>query len=144
MATSGMARSDHPNVDLVRHGFEAMAAGDLDAVINLYSPDLKYYGGDQYGRSREFASRDAFFGMLAEAIALNDEFSTELVDAFAVGDSLVMAHVRGHRRSRATQEILETDFIMAMRIEDSVVTQGVDLIDGIAESYWARLASARG
>ena len=140
MATSGMARSDHPNVELVRRGFEAMAAGDLDAVINLYAPDLKYYASDLDGRPRVFASRDELFGLVAEAMVLDDEHSNELVDAFAVGDSLVMAHIRGHRRSRATQEILEMDYIMALRIDDGVVTQGVDLIDAVAESYFARLA----
>ena len=140
--TAVMADANHPNVDFVRRGFEALAAGDFDTAINQFSPELKYYGGDQYGRSREFGSRDEFFGMALEAMSLNDEFTNEVLDAFAVGESLVMVHVNGHRRSRATQEVLDIDYVMVLRIEDGVITHGVDLIDARAQSYLARLARA--
>lgn len=73
---------------------------------------MKYYGGDQYGRSREFRSRDEFFGMALEGMALNDEYTNDVLDAFAVGESLVMVHVNGHRRSRATQEVLDMDYVI--------------------------------
>jgi ketosteroid isomerase-like protein len=137
-----MADANHLNADFVRRGFEALAAGDVNGAINQFSPDLKYYGGDQYGRSREFGSRDEFFGMALEGMALNDEYTNEVVDTFAVGESLVMVHVHGHRRSRATQEVLDTDYVMVLRIEDGVITHGVDLIDESAQSYFARLAPA--
>src|SRR5687767_5050659 len=92
-----MADASHPNVDIVRKAFEAMAAGDVAAVLEAHSPELAYFGADQFGRFRSFDSRDEFFAMVMEAMALNSRFENELVDAFAVGDALVMAHVRGHR-----------------------------------------------
>lgn len=137
-----MARNSHPNVAMVRSGFEALGAGDLDTVVNQYAPDLKYYGGDQHGRAREFNSRDEFFGMAIEAMTLNDEFSNELVEAFAVGEELVMAHVRAHRRSRSNGDVLDADYVMVLRIEDGVITRGVDLIDSMAERYFAAFANA--
>ena len=131
---------DHPNVELVRRGFAALAAGDVEIGASLFAPDVTYFGGDQFGRFREFGSRDEFFAMVMEAMALNDEYSNDLVDAYAVGDSLVMTHFRAHRRSRATGEVLDTAYVMVLRIEDGVVTHGVDLIDGDAAAYFGRLA----
>lgn len=132
---------DHPNVELARRGFAALAAGDVEIGSSLFAPDLTYFGGDQFGRFRKFGSRDEFLGMVMEVMALNDEFSNDLVDAYAVGDSLVIAHFRAHRRSRASGEVLDTDYVMVLRIEDGAVTHGVDLIDGDAAAYFGRLAN---
>lgn len=33
--------SDHPNVTLLRRGFDALASGDFDTVLEMYAPDLK-------------------------------------------------------------------------------------------------------
>ncbi|MBI2169566.1 MAG: hypothetical protein HYU28_08720 [Actinobacteria bacterium] len=75
-------------------------------------------------------------------MAACDEFTTELVKAYPVGDSLVMAHVRGHRRARETGEVLDNDFVMAFRIEDSQVTAGCDLIDRSTEEFFVRLGAS--
>lgn len=130
--------SEHRNVALVRSGFAAMASGDMQTVLGLYSPDLKYYGYDASARPREFGSRDEFFAMVMEAMALCDEFSMELVNAYPVGDSLVMAHVHAHRRSRASGEALDDDFAMVSRIDDGQVTRGVDLIGPAFVGFWQR------
>ena len=133
------ATADHPNVEFVRRGFTALEDGDIDTAISQFSPDLLYVGSDQFGRVREFRSRDEFFGMVLEAMALHDEYSNDVVDAYAVGDSLVMVHVRGHRRARATGEVLDTDLVMSLRIDDGVITHAFDLIDARAEDYLRRL-----
>jgi ketosteroid isomerase-like protein len=134
-----MADVSHTNVDTVRRAFNAMASGDMATVLEIYSPDLAYYGGDQLGRFRSFGSRDEFFGMVMEAMALNSRFENELVDAFAVGDSLVMAHVRGHRAPASGGEPMTFDYVMALRLENGVVTHANDLIDADAERYFSSL-----
>jgi uncharacterized protein len=130
---------DHPNVALIRQGFEALASGDIDTVLNMYSPDLKWHGGDEHGTPTDFGSRDDFFGMFMRSLEIFDESTMELVDATPVGDSLVAAHVRAHRRARDTQQVADFDFIMAFRVENGHVTHGVDLLDGDAEDYFAAL-----
>lgn len=131
--------SDHPNVVLLRQGFDALASGDINAVLNMYSPDLKWHGGNEFGTPTDFESRDDFFGMFMRSFELNDESTMELVDAIPVGDSLVTAHVRAHRRSRDTQQVADFDFVMAFRVENGQVTHGVDLLDRDAEDYFAAL-----
>jgi ketosteroid isomerase-like protein len=134
--------AEHPNVGLVRSGFEAMAAGDMEAVIGMYSPELKYYGYDATARPREFASRDEFFAMVMGAMSYCDEFSMDLVNAYPVGDSLVMAHVHAHRRSRESQETIDDDFAMVFRIDDGQVTHGVDLIGPAFVDFWRRASGS--
>lgn len=127
---------EHPNVALVRSAFESVASGDMQTALNVYSPDLKYYGCDTTATPREFGSRDEFFGMVMEAMSLTDEFTTELVQAIAVGDSLVMAHVHAHRRARESQAVLDDDFVMVFRIDDGRITHGLDLIGPSFIEFW--------
>ena len=131
-----MADRDHPNVDFIRRGFEALAAGDLDTVTSQFSPDLRYYGADQFGRPMAMESRDELFGVLLAAMARFDEYDSELVDAYAVGDELVMTQVRLHRRRRAAGDVFDTDIVMVFRIEDGAITRGVDLFDSEAERWF--------
>lgn len=129
-----MASTDHPNVELVRRGFAAMADGDLEVTLATFSPELKYYGGDARANFREFGSRDEFFAMVLEAMELNDQITNELIDAYAVGSGLVMAHIRGQRQAPGSAAI-DMDYVMVLRIEDGVVTRGVDLMDADAQRY---------
>ncbi len=136
-----MATVDHPNVELIRRGFNALAEGDIATAVAQFSPQMSHYGADQLGRTREFGSADDLFGMMLEAMALNDEYRNELVDAFAVGDSLVMAHIRGHRRAKYTQAVLDFDYVMVFRIEGGQITRSVELLGTEAESFFARLGT---
>ena len=131
--------AEHANVTLLRQGFAALASGDIDAVLRMYSSDLKWHGANELGTPTDFDSRDDFFGMFLRSFEIFDESTMELVDATPVGDSLVAAHVRAHRRARDTQQVADFDFVMAFRIEDGQVTHGVDLLDRGAEDYFAAL-----
>ena len=52
-----MSTTDHRNVEIVRRGFDAMGTGDIESVMSLYAPELRYFGGDQLGRIRRWATR---------------------------------------------------------------------------------------
>ena len=134
-----MAEATHPNVELIRRSFAAMASGDMATVLEVFSPDLAYFGADQTGQFRTFDSRDEFFGMVLEGMALNSRFENELADAFAVGDSLVMAHVRGHRAPASGGVPTTFDYVMVLRLDNGVVTRATDLIDADFERYCANL-----
>ena len=75
-------------------------------------------------------------------MTLTDAFSTDLVAAYPVGDTLVMAHVHAHRRSRQSQETVDDDFIMAFRIENGTITHGMDLCGPRLLDFWKRNAAA--
>lgn len=78
--------------------------------------------------------------MVLEAMELNEQFTNELVDAYAVGDGLVMAHIRGQRQAPGSAAI-EMDYVMVLRIANGVVTRGVDLMDADAQQYLSQFRS---
>lgn len=142
MYRAAVADASHPNVAIVQKAFEALAAGDVATVLNGYSPELAYFGADQFGRFRSFDSRDEFFGMVMEAMVSHSLFENQLVDAYAVGDSLVMAHVRGRREPADGGDPLSFDYVMVLRLEEGIVTRATDLIDASAEQYFSRRPGA--
>jgi ketosteroid isomerase-like protein len=59
----------HPNEDLLRRGYEAFAAADLDAVFNLLADDMVWHNGGSNQLSGDFrghAEIMGFFGRLIE------------------------------------------------------------------------------
>jgi uncharacterized protein len=85
----------HPNEDLLRRGYAAFGAGDLDTVMQLFAEDISWHiggssqvAGDYHGHQEVIG----FFGRLIELtggtfhldihdILANDEHGTALVTA---------------------------------------------------------------
>ena len=79
------------NVEIVRAGFEAWNAGDLDAVRDLFHPDVVLRSPEGWPEPGPFVGREAVlrgFGQLREAW---DTVSHEPVSAFIdIGDRVVV------------------------------------------------------
>lgn len=61
--------ADHPNLELLRRGYQAYAAGDMEAINELFADDLVWHvagrsplAGDYKGKEQVFG----FFGKLQE------------------------------------------------------------------------------
>jgi ketosteroid isomerase-like protein len=133
-----VATTEDSNVELVRRWFEAAATGDVQTALSILSPALSYYGYDFTGEARQFADRDDFFAMCMQSAARTDEFTTEVVNAFPVGRTLVMVHARAHRRARESREAVDDDFIIAFRVHDGQITHGMDLCGPELLDFWKR------
>ena len=134
--------TENPNVALVHRLFSSWAAGDATTAVNILSPQIRYYGYDHKGTAREFRDRDDFFAMVMQAVAATDEFTNELVQAFPIGETLVVAHVHARRRAKKSQEAVEDDFVTAYRIENGQITHGIDLCGPALLAFWKRNAAA--
>lgn len=130
--------TENANVALIKRWFEAAAAGDTESVLEILCPTLRYYGYDHKAEAREFRDRDDLLAMCMQAVAETDEFSTEIVRAFPVGETLVMVHARAHRRARRSQETVDDDFVLVFRIEGGQITHGVDLCGPALLDFWRR------
>ncbi|MBV8940913.1 MAG: nuclear transport factor 2 family protein [Solirubrobacterales bacterium] len=86
------------NVDLARHGYEAAARGDLDAIAGLLDPDVKWHAGDpnaEYAcRNREEALR---FMHRAERRGPG-----ELLDVIDAGEKVVVIMRRPDEADRSS------------------------------------------
>ncbi len=132
------------NVELVKKGFAAYDAGDLDTVIAMWHPDVLYHGFNAEGERAEYRGRDAFFGMLIQAGALLEENVNEIVSAQPVGDEIVVVQVRGKRRAKGDKETTFIDYVMVLRIENGQVTHGTDMVDSKDEAFWRNVATSVG
>jgi uncharacterized protein len=90
----------HPNEDLLRRGYAAFAAGDLDTVFSLFSDDMVWHNGGTNQLSGDYRGHEAIMGMFGQLIEVtggtlqldihdvlaNDTHGTVLVTARAERD----------------------------------------------------------
>jgi ketosteroid isomerase-like protein len=128
----------HPNVALVRGLFErADASADpiaMDGYLEggwdtLFADDVSYCGTSSHGNLQLALGKQAVFELSREAAQFMepDERGEELLDCVAFGDELVAVHTRCHRLIRNTGERVSYEYVMVVRIEDGVITRGVDV-----------------
>lgn len=128
----------HPNVDLIRRGFEAFAQGDIATLSELLSPDLVWVsesGGVIGGR---IEGRDNVFATWAKIPAeTGGTFQQEVTsihadDRVAVAATRVSATRRGKVLDGAPGSIV-------FQIRDGRVTSGrvISADPGLNEEFWA-------
>jgi ketosteroid isomerase-like protein len=138
-----MTTDEHPHVQFLRRGFEALANGDMETVLAQFHEDLVYFGFDTGGRPQVFNGRDAFFGMVLETFARVEESSNQLAAVHVIGDDIAVAEVDAVRVSK-TGERLETKYAMAFRIENGRITYGNDMIGRGLHDFWLRVGAEQG
>ena len=83
--------SDHPNVELVRRGYEAFSKGDLQTVDELFADDIVWHNGTTgpfAGDRRSKKEVFEFFGELAERS--NGTFAIEIHDVVGGDEHVVV------------------------------------------------------
>lgn len=84
----------HPNEDLMRRGYEAFSAGDLDTVMSIFADDIAWHIGGDSELAGDYKGHQevlGFFGKLMELsegtfrlsvhdILANDRHAAVLVD----------------------------------------------------------------
>ena len=128
--------SEHPNVTLVKSLFSSKKGGNItfenyekggwDA---LFHPDLTYVGTSARGGLQVALGKQALLEMSREPGADMESFGPgeELLSCIAFGDELVSVHARSHRRIKKTGEEKSYEWVMTVRIENGVITRGVDV-----------------
>jgi ketosteroid isomerase-like protein len=95
----------HPNEDLLRRGYVAFSAGDMETVFSLLADDMLWHNGGSNQLTGDVRGHEAimgFFGKLIEAtggtlqlevhdVLANDTHGTVLVTAHADRDGQPMA-----------------------------------------------------
>jgi ketosteroid isomerase-like protein len=128
----------HPNVRVVRGLFDRPDANAAPITMDGYleggwdtrfAPDITYCGTSAHGNLQMALGKEALFEMSREPAQFMepDELGEELLDCVAFGDELVAVHARCHRRIRNTGERVSYEYVMVVRIEDGLITRGVDV-----------------
>ena len=128
--------SEHPNVDLLRRGFAAFAAGDMATLDGMFADDAVWHVPGRNKFSGDYVGKAAIFQYFGEFIQDMDSFEQEIHALFADdehGVALVKATAtRGDDR-------LEASNVLVFHAADGLVTEvWVSSSDPYAgDEFWA-------
>lgn len=82
--------SEHPHVQLVRDGYAAFAASDLDGIRALFHPEITWHIGGRSPVTGDYKGLDAVFGFFGKVLEwTGGTLRNELHDVVANDDHAV-------------------------------------------------------
>lgn len=88
--------SEERRVELIRQGFENWEAGDVEATLALYDPDVVVYAPPEIGNSGTFHGIDGFRRWSQDWFEAWETFEQELLSVEPVGERHVLSNVMQH------------------------------------------------
>jgi uncharacterized protein (TIGR02246 family) len=128
----------HPNEEMIRRGYKAFSAGDMDTLAEIMSPDVVHTVPGNNQISGEYKGRDAVFAMYAKLGELTGgNLEIELEDVEVDGDNRAVAthHNNAEREGRTLDSHSTLDFT----IDDGKITRIDESYDDQAaeDAFWA-------
>lgn len=117
--------AEHPNVALLRRGYEAFAAGDMEALAQIFSPDVLWHatGRNQFsGDYKGIEDTLAYFGKLVETAGGN--FSADVHDVVANDTHAIGLH---HDSAEKDGKKLDTNEVLVFHVKDGKITEAWEL-----------------
>jgi uncharacterized protein len=111
----------HPNEDLVRQGYAAFASGDIEAMVSLFDPDIRWHfpGRTALAGHHEGAAKVAeMFGLLAQMSG--GTHRVEVHDVIGNDAHVVALHTA--RAERAGKQ-LEVNALNVFHVRDGKITE---------------------
>lgn len=129
----------HRNEELLRAGYAAFARGDLDAVFELFSPDIEWHVPGEFPLAGDYKGTEEvrrFFGRLFELLGADGSLQLEPKDILANDEHAVsLMHYQGRRGERT----LDTTIVHVWRVDDGQLAEyrayPKDL--HIVEDFWS-------
>jgi ketosteroid isomerase-like protein len=109
-----------PNVELIRRAYDAFNEGDLDALIECYSPDAEQVA-PMVGELHR--GRDEIRRSFASYFEVVEKHHTEPIEFIEVGEHVVVP-VRLHGRLRhtgITDEMIPTEMVHAFAVREGQI-----------------------
>ncbi|TET99249.1 MAG: nuclear transport factor 2 family protein [Dehalococcoidia bacterium] len=98
---------EHPNVALLRRGYEAFAKGDMATLTELFSEDTVWHEPGNNPLSGEQRGREAVFAMFGRTAQLSGgTYRVELHDVLANDEHAVaLSRMTGTRQGKETNSV---------------------------------------
>jgi ketosteroid isomerase-like protein len=111
----------HPNEDLVRRGYAAFGAGDLDTIRELFADDIVWHSPGHNQISGDFRGMDEVLGQFGKIFELTGgSFKLELHDVLANDEHAVgLIRATGDVQGRH----LDDNTVQLFHIRDGKVTE---------------------
>ena len=103
------------NVKVVRAGFEAWNAGDMDALRELYDPGITWRPAEGWPEPGPYAGRDAVMRQLEQLRETWDSDAFELISDFIDAGDRVAVRLIWRAAGRGPEANLETTGVYTVR-----------------------------
>ena len=87
--------AEHPNVDLLRKGYNAYSTGDMETITELFDENLLWHIAGRSPISGDYKGRDAVFGFFGKLMELSNGTSKIEVHDILANDDHGIALVTG-------------------------------------------------
>jgi ketosteroid isomerase-like protein len=106
------------NVDLARRGMEAYNRGDIDAVLELFSPEVEVYAPPDFINAGVFQGREGWLKWTAQWNEAWESFDIRVDRVEPIGQRFVVVDAHQVGRGRGSGVSVELDVIYLFEISD--------------------------
>ncbi|MDQ3757981.1 MAG: nuclear transport factor 2 family protein [Actinomycetota bacterium] len=129
---------EHPNVKLIRQGYDAFTRGDMDTLSELFTQDVLWHGaGRSFELAGDYKGQEAVFTTFARMLELTGgSFTVALEDCFADDRQAVAIHTATARYGNRLYEGRET---IVFHLLDGKVTDAWHTVRDIDayDEFWS-------
>jgi ketosteroid isomerase-like protein len=97
-------------VELAQRTVDATNAGDLDALLSLYSPDAAWDSGDPDWAGERFEGREAIGAFIREWWGAIEGMQMEATEICSLGSGVILAHLVQRGRPHGSAVSIEFRF----------------------------------
>lgn len=114
--------TDHPHIAVFHRALAAFSAGDMDALAEVFHPDVVWRIGGRHLLAGETRGREETFVRFGREFELTGgTYRPQLQNVLANDDNTVaLLHVTASREGKQ----LDMDNVIVFRIADGVITEG--------------------
>jgi len=94
--------SAEERIELVRRGFEAWEAGDVQTVLDFFDPEVEVFTAEELINAGTYRGHDGFLRWAQQWFEAWEDFRNTPQEIVAAGDSHAVARVRQTGRGRGS------------------------------------------
>jgi uncharacterized protein len=129
--------AEHANVDLLRKGYAAYSAGDMDTITELFADDILWHVAGRSPVSGDYKGRESVFGFFGKLMELSNGTSKIEVHDILANDEHGVAVVTG-TATRGDKSLSGQD-VHVFHLQDGKVVEFWDspLDQYAADEFWS-------
>jgi len=124
------------NVELIRRGYEAFDAGDMDTLRELFAEDAVWYVAGNGVLSGTKQGREAILAYFGELATRSDGSFKVTLQEIIGGDN----HIVGlqHNHAETNGKTLDADGALTFQLRDGKITEGREFYDDTTQgdAFW--------
>ncbi len=129
--------ADHPNIELLRKGYQAYSSGDMETISELFADDIEWHIAGRSQLAGDYHGKDEVFGFFGKITELSSGTSRLEVHDVLANDEHGVVLVRGSA-SREGRDFTGND-VHTFHIRDGKVAEFWDSpLDQYAnDEFWS-------